>query len=329
LSGETLLMDERITRRNISRFAAISTAGAGLLLGLRPVSAQSALPTVRMGTMPNDVEGEPFYGADSGTWQASGITADVTYFTTGANIITALLAGNIDVGIANPLSLAVAIARDIPLQALAPGVLITKQHTYPNLVIAKDSPMKSPKDLAGATIGVSEVKSFNYYSVLAWLDGYGVALKSIKFVELPFTEVGVALQRGIIQAGFLPEPFTSQFLAAGLIRLFGDTYIAIAPELSVAIWCGTRAWVKNNPDTVKKFLNGVYATAKYCNTHQAETGATLIRVAKLDPTTLSSVRRAYFATQPDKKYLDPILQMAGKYGALPRPVSYEEFMGAT
>jgi NitT/TauT family transport system substrate-binding protein len=313
----------------ITRSAAIATAAAGLFLGSRPAFAQSALATVRMGTMANDVEGEPFYGADAGTWQANGINPDITYFTTGANIVTALLAGSIDVGIANPLSVAVAIAREIPLQGVAPGNLISKRTVYPNLVIAKDSPIKTAKDLAGSTIGVSEIGSFNYYSILAWLGGYGVPPKSVKFVELPFTEVGLALQRGRIQAAFLLEPFTSQFLAAGQIRLFGSTYIAIAPELSAAIWCSTRAWVKNSPDTVKKFLNALYATAKYCNAHHAETGATLVKVAKLDPTMLGSVRRADFATQPDKKYIDPILQMANKYGALQRPVSYEEFMGGS
>jgi NitT/TauT family transport system substrate-binding protein len=313
--------------RNLSRFAAISTVSAGLILGSRPVFAQSALSTVRMGTMPNDALGEPFYGADAGTFQANGINPDITYFANGANIVTALLASSLDVGIANPLSIAEAIARDIPLQALAPGNLISKRTAYPNLVIAKDSPIKNPKELAGGTIGVSEIGSLNYYSVLAWLDAYGVAPKSVKFVELTFTEVGIALQRGRIQAAFLQEPFTSQFIAAGQIRLFGSTYLAIAPELSVAIWCATRAWVKNNPDTAKKLINGIYATAKYCNTHHAETGATLIKVAKLDPTTFGSVKRADYATQPDKKYLDPILQMATKYGALPRPVSYEELMG--
>jgi NitT/TauT family transport system substrate-binding protein len=311
----------------VSRLAAISTAGAGLLRS-SPLFAQAALPTVRMGTMPNDVEGEPFYGAEAGTWQANGINPEVTYFATGANVVTALLAGDIDVGIVNPLSVAVAIARNIPLQGLASGILISKAHTYPNMVVAKDSPIKTAKDLAGATIGVSEIGSFNYYSVLAWLDGYGVSSKSVKFVELKFTEVGIALQRGIIQASFLPEPFTSRFLADGLIRLFADTYLAVAPELSPAIWCTTRAWVKNNPDTAKKLVAGVYATAKYCNTHLAETGAVLIKVAKLDPAALASVRRANFATQPDRKYLEPILKMANKYGALPRPVSYDEFMGA-
>lgn len=312
---------------SISRLAAISTAGAGLLLGSRPAFAQAALSTVRMGTSPNDALGEPFYGADAGTWQANGINPDITYFASGANIVTAMLAGNIDVGIANPLSIAIAIARDIPLQALAPGNLITKRTAYPNLVVAQDSPIKTPKDFAGATIGVSEIGSLNYYSILSWLDKFGVAPKSVKFVELTFPEVGIALQRGRIQAAFLQEPFTSQFLAAGQIRLFASTYMAIAPDLSVAIWCTTRAWVKNNSDIVKKLLAGIYATAKYCNGHHTETGATLVKVAKLDPATIGSVRRADFATQPDKKYLDPILQMAAKYGALPRPVSYEEFMG--
>jgi NitT/TauT family transport system substrate-binding protein len=311
----------------MNRLAAISTAAAGLLIGRRPAAAQAALATVRMGTSPVDALGEPFYGADAGTWQANGINPDITYFASGANIVTAMVAGNIDVGIANPLSVAIAIARDIPLQALAPGNLITKRTAYPNVAVAKDSPLKTPKDLAGATIGVSEIGSLNYYSILSWLERYGVAPKSVKFAELTFNEVGVALERGRIQAAFLQEPFTSRFLAAGQIRLFGSTYLAIAPELSVAIWCTTRAWVKSNADTAKKLVNGIYATAKYCNTHHAETGATLIRVAKLDPTTLVSMKRTEYATQPDKKYLEPILQMAGKYGALPRPVSYTEFMG--
>jgi NitT/TauT family transport system substrate-binding protein len=280
-----------------------------------------------MGTMPNDALGEPFYGADAGTFQANGIGPDITYFSIGANIVTAALAGNIDVGIANPMSLAIAISRGIPLQGLAPGVLVGKPYRNPNLVIAKDSPIKSPKDLAGGTIGVGEIGSFNYYSVLAWLDSYGVPRKSMQFVELPMAEVGTALERGRIQASFLSEPFTSRFTATGQVRVFADTYLAIAPELSVAIWFTTKGWVKNNPDTAKKLIDGVYATAKYCNTHQTETGATLIRVAKLDPSTFGSVKRANFATQPDRKYLEPILQLASKYGAVQRPVGYEEFMG--
>jgi NitT/TauT family transport system substrate-binding protein len=280
-----------------------------------------------MGTLPNDALGEPFYGADAGTFQANGINPEVTYFTSGANVVTAALSGDLDVGIANPLSLAVAIARYIPLQALAPGDLISKLHTTQNMVVAKESPVKSPKDLAGATIGVSEIGSFNYYSVLAWLDGYGVPLKSIKFVELKFSEVGVALQRGVIQASFISEPFTSQFLAAGLIRYFADTYRAVAPELTVAVWFTTKAWAKSNPDTMKKLVNGIYATARYCNTHLADTAATLVKITKLDPTKLGSMNRANFATQADRKLIEPILQMGSKYGALTRPVSYEEFMG--
>jgi NitT/TauT family transport system substrate-binding protein len=153
----------------MNRLAAISTAAAGLLIGRRPAAAQAALATVRMGTSPVDALGEPFYGADAGTWQANGINPDITYFASGANIVTAMVAGNIDVGIANPLSVAIAIARDIPLQALAPGNLITKRTAYPNVAVAKDSPLKTPKDLAGATIGVSEIGSLNYYSILSWL----------------------------------------------------------------------------------------------------------------------------------------------------------------
>ena len=46
----------------------------------------------------------------------------------------------------------------------------------------------------------------------------------------------------------------------------------------------------------------------------------LARVAKVEPSTISTVKRADFATQADRKYIDPILQMANKYGATPRPI---------
>lgn len=320
-------MHEILPHRPIARATALATLGGGVLLGSQPLRAQSSPTSIHMGTMPVEPSGEPFYGLDAGIWQANGLSPEITYFTTGANIVTALVAGDIDVGIVNPMSVAVAISRDIPLQVIAPGVLISKRDAYPNLVVAKASPVKTAKDLTGATIGVAEIGSFNYYSVLAWLDINGANSKSVKFVELPMSEVGVALDRDRIQASFLQEPYTSRFLATGQVRLFGDTYTAIGPELSVAIWAGTRAWVRNNPDTAKKLMNGIWATGRYCNTHLTETGASLMKVAKLDAATLASLRRLYFATGPDKKYLDPILQMANKYGALKRPVSYDEFMG--
>ncbi len=254
-------------------------------------------------------------------------TPNVKILPNGATIVNAVIGGDLDCGEANTMTIAAAIARNIPLQVLAPAVLYSKRDANANLVVAKNAPYKSPKDLVGATFGVGSIGDFNHISVLAWLDKNGVSPKSVKFIEMPFGTVGDALAAGRVQASFITEPFKSTAVAAGQIRDFGDTYLAVAPEIAVVVWFATKAWVKNNPEAAKKVVAGIYATGKWANTHTAESAPMLAKASKVDAAQIATMKRLYFATQPDRKYLVPILDVAAQYGGLARPVTYDEFLG--
>jgi NitT/TauT family transport system substrate-binding protein len=191
--------------------------------------------------------------------------------------------------------------------------------------VAKTSPFKSPKDLVGATFGVSSLSDFNQLSLLAYLDTNKVPRDSVKFVELPFSEVGAALERGTIQASIITEPFKTRAMAAGQIREFGDTYLTIQPEIAPIFWFTTKSWIQKNPELAKKFVGAIYAVAKWANTHYKESGDILAKVAKMDPAVVASMKRLYFATSNDKKYTEHTLALAFAYGMLPRQVTFEEF----
>ena len=227
---------------------------------------------MRIGSIAIDASGESYYGVDSGIFASNGINAQVTTLNTGSAIITAVLAGDLDVGIANPLQIAIAIARSIPLVMLAPAALYSLRDANANLVVAKTSPFKTAKDLVGATFGVSSLSDFNQLSLLAYLDTNKVPRDSVKFVELPFSEVGAALARGTIQAAIITEPFKTDAMTAGQIREFGDTYLTIQPEIAPIFWFTTKGWVQKNPDVAKKLVTAIYATARWANTHYKESG---------------------------------------------------------
>jgi NitT/TauT family transport system substrate-binding protein len=280
---------------------------------------------VKIGAQAIDATGEAFYGADSGTFAANGVNPQVTLLSNGATVLNGVIAGDLDVGESNPMTIAVAIARGIPIQVLAPAVLYSRKDANANLVVAKDAPFKRPKDLIGKTFGVGSLNDFNHISLLAWLDVNGISRDQVKFVELPFGQVGGALQRGLVQASFITEPVKTDAGKAGQIRDFADTYLAVAPELSVVVWFATKAWLQKNPETAKKFVTGIYATAKWANTHYAESGLMLAKAAKMDPDVVAKMKRLYYATSNERRYLEPVLNVAAKYGALPRPVSFEEF----
>jgi hypothetical protein len=51
----------------------------------------------------------------------------------------------------------------------------------------------------------------------------------------------------------------------------------------------------------------------------------LAKAAKMDPAVVATMRRLYFATANDKKYIEGTLTLASRYGMLPRPVTVEEY----
>lgn len=312
----------------ISRSAAMALIGGGMLAATNPAAAQSALSLVRMGAPTIDASAQPWYGSEAGIYQANGIDPQVTVMANAQAIVQAVMAGALDVGIANPMVLAVAISHGIALQVLAPASLYSKRDAIPALVVAKDSPFKTAKDLIGASIGDVSLGNFNQISTMAWLDARGVPPKSVKFVEIPFSEVGEALKRGTVQAAFIAEPFESAQIRAGLIRQFGDPYLTVGPEIAVVAWFSTKDWNQKNPDVAKRLVKSIYATAQWANTHTSDTAAILAKVSKQDQAGIEAAKRYYFATEPQRRYLEPILKVANQYGALLRPVSYEEFTGS-
>src|ERR1700721_4444977 len=103
------------------RSAAMTFIAGGLLAAARPALAQTTPATVRIGSLAIDASGESYYGVDSGIFAANGISAQITTQSTGSVIITAVLAGDLDVGIANPLQIATGTRGATPPVCLPPG----------------------------------------------------------------------------------------------------------------------------------------------------------------------------------------------------------------
>jgi NitT/TauT family transport system substrate-binding protein len=308
----------------LRRVTALSLLAGGVVAATQPVLAQG-LPTVRIGTLAIDAGGQAFYGADTGIFTTSGINADVVLFSGGVAIVEALLSGDLEVGASNPLQVATAIARGIRIQMIAPGCLYSKRDASANLFVAKASRIAKPADLIGATFGVGALGDFNQLSLLAWLDKNNVPRDGVKFVELKFSELGLALERGTVQAAIIAEPAKTEALRAGLVREFGDTYLSIEPEVCPLVWVATKDWLQRNPATAKNLVKGLYATANWANVNTRQSGEILAKYSKVDPAVIAMTKRLYFASANDRKYIEPILDLAARYHMIPRPVTFEEF----
>ena len=159
-----------------------------------------------------------------------------------------------------------------------------------------------------------------------YIDPQFHAAARVHFIELKFPEMGPALQRGTVQAATIAEPALSSALHSGEVRAFADVYEVIAPEFANIVWFTSKTWLQKNPDTAKRLLNGIYATAKWSNEHQPQSGEILAKVAKMDPAVVATMMRAYYATSSSPKYVQAPLDFALRYGLISRPVTTAEFI---
>jgi NitT/TauT family transport system substrate-binding protein len=308
------------------RSTALALLGGAVLATPQAAGAQAAQAIVRVGTMAIDPFGETYFGVDQGIYRNNGIDAQLSTLPNGSTIVQSVLGGDLDVGLANIVTVAAAVAKGIPLLMIAPAALYSAKHSYSRLCVAKNSPFKTAKDLDGATIAVSSLNDFNQLGVAAWLEHNGVAPSKVHFVELKFPEMGAALQRGTVAAATIAEPALSSAIHAGEARAFADVYEVIAPEFANIVWFTSKSWLQKNADTAKRLVSAIYATARWSNDHQPQSADILAKVSKMDPAVVSTMTRAYFATSSNPKYVQAPLDFASRYGLISRPVTTAEFI---
>lgn len=303
-------------RLHRSRFVAILAAVPVALA--RPARAQT--PTVRIGGVPSDSYGEPYYGLDGGFFAKSGLNVEVTSFSSGAQITSAVAGGALEAGLADPIQTGAGYLRGVGFAYFAGGVRYSTDAPTTQLCIAKSGPIKSAKDLAGQTLGVFGLRSMPVFSTSEWLKANGVDTTTVKFVELPPSAMVAAIARGTIAAGVVVEPELSTAPDEGVVP-FAKVYDFCAKAFCINSWFAKRDWLTQNAATARKLQAAIYETARWANTHHADTLTILAKYAKMEPDKIAKMTRATFATTLDAKDVEPPIALATKYQVFDRPLS--------
>jgi len=98
------------------------------------------------------------------------------------------------------------------------------------------------------TVAVNGLRNTPQLSTEVWLDKNGADSKSVKFTEVPFEEMGLALTSGRVDAAFFSEPALS--LVRTQLRVLGDPYGAIAPQFITGSYFTTRTYATAQPALV-------------------------------------------------------------------------------
>ena len=298
---------------------------ASTIAGAQTTTA-TPTPTLRIGSSLNDSNAEALYASEMGFFKQAGLNVEITPFNNGDAAAAAMAAGAIDISIQPPMQLGQAIARGLPFTVIAAGALNTYAQPSAMILVAKSSPITTPKDLIGKTIAINSLKSSSENLLDGWLAKNGADPTKIHIIELPSAQMAPALVRGTVDAVEIFEPAFTVAMKRGDVRVLANPTNGMRNPYMQTVWYSTKAFAAAYPDAIKKFAAVIYQTAKWANAHHIESGAILAKLSKLDPDIATSMGRIKYAESLQVADMVPELENGLKFGLLPRAVTTQELL---
>jgi NitT/TauT family transport system substrate-binding protein len=228
-------------------------------------------------------------------------------------LASAVAGGAIDIGQSNVVSISSAHERGIPFVIVAPASLYTSKQPQSALMVAANSPIRTAKDLNGKTIAVNGLQTISQLGPEAWIDQNGGTLSTVKFIEMPFGAMTDALKAGRVDAALISEPTLTDSRAHG-VRLLDNVYDAIGNDFLIGSWFTTSAWAKAHPDLVRKYVAVMAQTARWANTHHAESAKIL--QAETQTTVTPTTMRVIFGETLNNAQIQHLIDACAKYGVI-------------
>src|SRR3954463_216086 len=177
-------------------FALLAAACGGGGGGGSGAGQSSGPQTVKVAVLPVADVAPIYLGMQKGFFKNEGLTLKPQIMQGGAEVTAAVVSRSIDVGFSSVEPLMIAKSKKLPVKILTQGVQAAPStaEAWDSLLVAKNSAIRSPKDLEGKTIGVNAVKNMNELCVRAVLSRAGVDVSKVKFIEVPFPEMPATLK---------------------------------------------------------------------------------------------------------------------------------------
>ena len=299
--------------RSVDRRGALALLGSAATIPLlrTPAAAQNSAMTIRVAYIPFEASAQLFYAQELGLWTKAGLSVQIQPNPFGAAIAAAVASDAVDVGYATVMTLASAHAKKIPFTIIAPANAFDVSQPPGGMLMSANKDVRKGVDLNGKLIGTPGLNTLGEYGVRAWVDAGGGDATTLRFVELPFSEMPAALAGGRIDAAFVAEPFLTQ--AKKTAHTVAVEFDAIANSFLVAGWFTTNDWAKSHARAVALFAQAMRDASDWALKNPDKCPAILAKYLKVDVAQVASTPRAYFARTLDPAHVQTGIDLTAKY----------------
>ncbi|MBF8766049.1 taurine ABC transporter substrate-binding protein [Pseudomonas putida] len=177
---------------------------------------------------------------------ATKASIDWRKFDNGADVITAVASGDVQIGYLGSSPLAAAATRKLPIETF----LIATQIGAGEALVVRDA-IKTPQDLVGKKVAVPFV-STGHYSLLAALKHWNIDPAKVQILNLAPPAIIAAWKRGDIDATYVWDPALGVAKESGKVLITSGELAKVgAPTFDA--WIVRKDFASKHPDVVKAF----------------------------------------------------------------------------
>lgn len=282
-----------------------------------PAGAQS-LTVVRIGGGLNDDITPALYAMQTGIFKKAGLDVQLQSSAIGAVLAAAVVGGALDIAKSSLMSLITGYDHGVKFKLIAGGAMYSSESPTSQICVLKESSAQSIGEATGKTVACTALRALDQLGAQALIDRNGGNSAAVKFVEMPYTAMLGALERGAADFALIGVPVLASALESGKIRTLGDPFAGIASRILIAGWFTTQDYVGRNPTVVQRFADGIRTATQYTNGHHAETVSLLAEYSHIDPDAIRKMQRGTNATSLNENEIQPAIDIGAKYKYIER-----------
>jgi NitT/TauT family transport system substrate-binding protein len=273
--------------------------------------------TLNVGVIPIADVAPLYLGMKQGFFKDEQLTIKPQLAEGGAAITPAVVSGDFQIGFSNTISLLIAASQDLPVEIISPGVAAASspKDAWDDLLVPKNGPVKTTKDLEGKTIAVNTLKNICEVTIKASLEKDDVDVNTLKFTEVPFPDMNAALDAGRVDGACVVEPFVSQG-EAGKSKGINPFYERTAPNLTVATYFASKQYAEENPDVVDRFVTAMEKSLKYAQAHPDEVRGVLPDYTEIPPEAAKAIKLPVWRADLNQPTIELLSELSKKYGLI-------------
>lgn len=251
-----------------------------------------------------------------------GYTLKTSTATFGPPIVEAMAAGQVDIGELGVAPHVVAVARGLPIKAV-----VTTNIAGESVMVSKDSPIKTIKDLKGKKIAIPGKGTMQDFIIRRALVANGMTPADVTWIEMSPADMSTSLLRNQIDAAVLWEPWTARLELQGARMLKSGQ--DIWPDHDNQLISVTSAAIRDDQPAVRAFVEQTIRGIHYIMDNPDESITLTAKHLGLEREVVAKawtnmIRRRSGAPNPQS--LQEFVNALHEWGYVKRPVTAQDLI---